>query len=213
MVTDGTTAGTHLVKDINPNSGSSVHFVSVGDTLLSAANDGTHGSEPWTTDGTTAGTYLIKDINPGSGSAAAYGIFDFKPLGGGLAMFIANDGIHGAEPWVTDGTAAGTRLIKDINPGPAGNGGDGIIAAVGHDRLLFQAVDPAHGNELWVTDGTESGTQLVKDINSGPNGSVPGPGVALGDGRVLFDALDGSTDFRNLWVSDGTSAGTRFVAR
>src|SRR5262245_18081748 len=36
---------------------------------------------------------------------------------GGAAYFVANDGDHGEELWVTDGTAAGTLLVKDINPG------------------------------------------------------------------------------------------------
>ena len=35
-------------------------------------------------------------------------------LGNGKAVFSANDGTHGAELWVTNGTAAGTSLVKDI---------------------------------------------------------------------------------------------------
>jgi ELWxxDGT repeat protein len=35
----------------------------------------------------------------------------------GRAFFAANDGLHGAELWVSDGTAGGTRLVKDIRPG------------------------------------------------------------------------------------------------
>ena len=37
----------------------------------------------------------------------------------GRAFFAANDGIHGTELWVSDGTATGTRLVKDIRPAPA----------------------------------------------------------------------------------------------
>ena len=36
---------------------------------------------------------------------------------GGLAYYSANDGSSGLEPFVTDGTASGTRLLKDIAPG------------------------------------------------------------------------------------------------
>jgi len=32
-------------------------------------------------------------------------------------VFAAHDGIHGPEPWVSDGTAAGTRLLRDLCPG------------------------------------------------------------------------------------------------
>jgi ELWxxDGT repeat protein len=38
-------------------------------------------------------------------------------LGNGTAVFSAKDGTHGIELWVTDGTAANTSLLKDINPG------------------------------------------------------------------------------------------------
>ena len=38
-----------------------------------------------------------------------------------VRYFSGDDGVAGAELWKTDGTAAGTVLVRDINPG-AGNG-------------------------------------------------------------------------------------------
>src|SRR5215216_3894977 len=76
---------------------------------------------------------------------------DFEALGN--VLFFANDdGIHGSEIWRTDGTAAGTRLVKDVCPGscPARPG----ALTVWNGLLFFTADDGAHGPELWKTDGT-----------------------------------------------------------
>ena len=56
---------------------------------------------------------MVKDINPGPGSSYIYGITAVN----GILYFRADDGVHGAELWRSDGTARGTRMVKDINPG------------------------------------------------------------------------------------------------
>src|SRR6266436_1429761 len=40
---------------------------------------------------------------------------------GGFGYFQGNDGIHGPELWRSDGTAAGTSLVKEINSGADGS--------------------------------------------------------------------------------------------
>jgi ELWxxDGT repeat protein len=60
----------------------------------------------------SSGPKLARDINP-SGSSYP----DYLTNVGGTLFFAADDGTHGNELWRSDGTGAGTRLVKDINPG------------------------------------------------------------------------------------------------
>jgi ELWxxDGT repeat protein len=222
---DGTPEGTHLIADINPGSGSSTAqagaissppqsgFVSLGNgRALFAATDDLSGFEPWVTDGTVKGTHLVADINPGPDNGTPQYSFGSLSLGDGRALFTATDGVHGNEPWVTDGTAAGTQLLANINLGAAGAGALSFFD-LGGGRALFLAKDAAHGHEPWVTDGTPGGTHLLADINLGPEGSFAGVGgfVALNDHHVLFAASQGTS--RDLWVTDGTSQGTHLAVK
>jgi ELWxxDGT repeat protein len=89
-----------------------------------------------------------------------------------VAYFMGSDGTYGWELWKTDGTAAGTMMVKDINPGA----GDGFLSpfTVLNSALYFSATDGVTGYELWKTDGTAAGTVMVKDINPGAGDSYPG---------------------------------------
>ena len=60
--------------------------------------------------------YLVKDMNPGPGDGAPYDMTDV----GGTAFFQAYRPDTGVELWASDGTEAGTRLVRDLNPGPDG---------------------------------------------------------------------------------------------
>ncbi|MFN7941292.1 MAG: hypothetical protein U0X73_06810 [Thermoanaerobaculia bacterium] len=77
----------------------------------------------------------------------------FQPRQSGAALpdqwlFAGVDADHGAEIWQTDGTAAETRLLADLNPGPASSSpGDFFVAG---DRVFFSADDGVHGRELWT---------------------------------------------------------------
>ena len=121
--TDGTEAGTVRVADINPGASVSIpaNLTNVNGTLYFSASDGTNGTELWKTDGTEAGTVLVKDINPGASHSFPFPL-DGSWLGSytnvnGTVYFGADDGTNGWELWKTDGTEAGTVMVKDINPG------------------------------------------------------------------------------------------------
>src|SRR5205085_187558 len=82
----------------------------------------------------------------------------------GTLYFTANDGPHGYELWKSDGTTAGTVLVKDIYLGLYYSSNPTNLANV-NGTLYFQATDRTHGAELWKSDGTAAGTVLVADIN------------------------------------------------
>ena len=162
------------------------------------------------------GAVLVKDIRPGPASSVTEPEFccgEISYAGGdltnvrGTLYFSAEDGAgrHGYELWRSDGTARGTRMVKDINPGAGSSNIEGITAVNG--ILYFRADDGVHGAELWRSDGTARGTRMVKDIN--PAGSSYPGGFINVSGTSTSTAHDGTGD--GLWRSDGTEAGTGLV--
>ena len=209
-ITDGTSAGTGLVKDLFPGTSGGANFNGVsggaalgnGKVVFSTYSYGN--AEPWVTDGTAAGTYQLAEIRAGAAGSSPSG---FTAIGGGKAVFAANDGTSGVELWIADGTSGGTSRVLDINPGAAGSGPQTFIPLPG-GKFVFSALgSAATGRELWVSDGTAAGTSLVKDIVPGASSSTPTLIGAVTDGRVLFAATD-ATVGRELWITDGTAAGT-----
>jgi ELWxxDGT repeat protein len=72
--------------------------------------------EPWVSDGTAAGTFLVKDVNPGEASGVPEGSL-VATVAGSTVFFIAEDGLDGPDVWITDGTEAGTRKVRDFGDG------------------------------------------------------------------------------------------------
>ena len=133
---------------------------------------------------------MIKDIIPGSGNS---GVQQMTALGSRVFFTTFR------KLWVTDGTAEGTVVVKDLGD----SGAPRQLTAFG-GKLLFLA--PAQGEELWVSDGTTAGTRPLTDI------AAPAPFnqtqfLKVLGGKVYFVA-DDLTHGAELWATDGTAAGT-----
>ena len=211
---DGTSAGTGELKDINPSGASGPQpFGNVGGDLLFSADDGTTGRELWKSDGTGAGTTRVKDIYPGAQSAAP----EPSAILGGELYFGADDGADGRELWKSDGTGAGTAMVADLRPGS----GDGLpltpfsfgmndvelmqFGTVG-TSLFLNAENGSTGIEPWVSDGTAGGTALIEDVNVQPAGSLPADLTDVG-GTLYFRPGEPLLGLEP-WKSDGTEGGT-----
>src|SRR5687768_4596982 len=77
---------------------------------------------------------------------------------GDTLYFSANDGVHGHELWTSDGTAAGTVMVKDLLPGTASSHPQSFALMDGTIYFIAESVD---SRQLWKTDGTDGGTSFV----------------------------------------------------
>ena len=214
-VSDGTAPGTFRVADIRPplfpggSSSDPTYLTAAGNLLFFIALTDEHGWELWKSDGTQGGTVMVKDILPGpAGSISLRHPGIFASTANGLLFFIADDGQHGEELWKSDGTAAGTVLVKDIRA-DFNDFGPRQLTAVGN-RVYFTAFAYPHGQELWVSDGTEAGTHMVEDILPGLASSQPRNLAAVDGTTLVFSAFDGQGV--EPWRSAGTAFGTRRLA-
>src|SRR5262249_42304695 len=133
----------------------------------------------------------------------------------GTLYFRADDGVHGEELWRSDGTAAGTTLVKDIDPGSDSSFPNNLIDFEG--KLMFAAIDGTvaivqNGNgELYVSDGTAAGTVLARDRSNIQNPRFQSNPRSLIDvnGTLIFRFQGGAIGPQtSIWKSDGTIAGT-----
>lgn len=188
---DGTEAGTVMVKDITVGSSSTF---STNTPIVVYNNEifFMKGTTLWKSDGTDAGTVEVKDVE-----SNVKGLFVFNAK---LHIFNYNSSF-----WVSDGTTAGTTKIE-VPVNEFWHNGQYAIAG---NKIYFQAND-SNGYEIWVSDGTASGTKLLKDIH--PEFDDNNIEDIIGfNGKAIFTASDKNWFGKELWISDGTEAGTKLL--
>lgn len=206
--TDGTLPNTSLVKALKVGSvfDYSINWIHpFNNSVVFAPNRGIPGN-PWISDGTAAGTVeLIHLVNGNWDTSYPSGAIQ---LGAGQMIFAAYDASFHQALYSTDGTPAGTALLKDVNPGA----GPGIyLFAEASNRAIFTADDGINGYELWSTDGTPGGTQIIKDISNGAAATDFDEEDFVSDGTYVYFMAQPSGQDWQLWKTDGTSGGTSLI--
>ena len=181
---DGTAAGTQLwfAQPSGPYPTVIADAAAVNGLVISSDSTGI-----WATNGATR-----EDLFPNAGVALT--------VVGSKLFFAGRDTSTGYELWVTDGTKAGTHIVRDINPGPASGAGTGNMVVVG-SRVLFESIQ-GNGTNIWVSDGTEAGTQPLGGLKQIDPHEAPLQHTATSGGYVYF------VFYHALWRTDGTDAGT-----
>lgn len=207
-VTDGTTAGTTMIKKLDTEgleselmpSGKYLYFLTTtgSNEMLYAIDAETDNINSVTFFSGTPGTQFPDNI-----SLSNDGYNDTRLL------FTFNDGIHGKEPWITDGTAEGTHLLTDIETGSASSSPKSYIA-VG-DKIIFSAYNSNYGSELWYTNTTATTCSLFQDIFSGAGSSSPAELTPIGL-RFVFAASTGNNTGNELFIADSTAGSAAMLA-
>lgn len=120
-------------------------------------------------------------------------------LAAGKLVFGANfnDG-RGSELYISDGTVAGTTLLKDIIPGSVSSTSRFFMQF--GDKAVFVIYTTQY--ELWVTDGTSSGTTKITNL-----GMIGVGSSAVLNGRLYFEAAaPPSNGPLTVWSTDGVTA-------
>jgi ELWxxDGT repeat protein len=224
---DGTDGGFVLLRSLADFS----WFGATGSELFFVAVDDVGDSSLWKSDGTPAGTILLVPGFQYSHVAAAQGTAfwefdsvlwkygasgpvqltspDVHVLGnvfnaiGNRVFFEGETPVHGGEPWVSDGTPAGTREILDLNTATSSSDPGPFNGALGSDRVLFAATTAFSGRELYESHGSASTTELAFESLPGADGFLSG--WATAGGYHFFRFYDDAFQLRLHRIS-GTGA-------
>lgn len=196
---------------MTPNliSGTFSRFSEINGKAFFIFPDVTYGKELWVSDGTASGTMMVKDIATGTAHGAFadqyYKVFPFN----NKALFVAETPAEGKELWISDGTTAGTTLVKDINPGSAGSITGFTQFTELNGKVYFRAKTAASGYELWVTDGTDAGTTMVVELNTSTADGARDDFQLAFNNQIYFKGTDGTSS--GTWRTNGSAGNKELI--
>ncbi|QDU65021.1 ELWxxDGT repeat protein [Engelhardtia mirabilis] len=197
---DGTAAGTVQLLDTAALAvGFGVQYATplAGDVRYVTVDIGSGKSGIWRTDGTlegTAGVYAIE---------WPLVLKDLTPVGSGRELALVGKGPEGFEVWGSRGTPSTTKLVVDVNPGPASSG-PAKFTRVG-DRVLFAGTQPDTGRELYSMPLAQFGGWVLEPYGVACEGTG---GLAPRIGTSGKAQLGQSVDLR---VTDAFGPSTAFL--
>jgi ELWxxDGT repeat protein len=130
----------------------------------------------------------------------------------GILYFQADNRSNGYELHRSDGTLAGTYVIKDIRREDLGSGETLAPVDMGNmmatsEALYFSAIRLTGKNALWRSNGTSDGTKPYFDFAGMPNAQI----IAVLGNTFLFTLTYIDSPLQ-LWKSNGTAIGTTKIA-
>lgn len=189
-VTDGTSAGTRLLFEMEPgvaDGADEVFGLLNGRVLFTGTEQGTYGL--YSSDGTLANTLRLSSLENG--------ILDLVSLDS-VAVFSARTANEGRELWVTDGTRSGTALLSDLIPGTS-SGWPNYFVRWGSDAYFVADTTQYGWEEIFVTDGTSGGTAMAFELDPGA-GNGGAYGLTVANDKLFFASYE--TGLEGLWVVD-----------
>ena len=192
--------GSVMVKDTYTGSSSSHVYgpygmVAVGDTIFFNGYDSTNKYTLWKSDGTATGTVMVKNIHSSANIAQPQGPVYLTAVGD-IVYFRGYDNINDYALWKSDGTAAGTMMVKDTYPASSSSTSFGPVYLNAVDDIVYFRGKDANGYGLWKSDGTEVGTVKI-DINLNPLYDINYFSL-IGD-TLYFKAYENGTNQVGLW--------------
>ncbi len=222
---DGTAGGTKKIPDNSPLQGNSF-FVSSNNTYYQISSipvsDEIKTYKLSVVDITTGNKTVLLSKNTGLSSVGSNGrggkihispFIGLTNINGSVLFFIRDTNVdtnnnYNHELWETNGTLAGTTLIKKL---PSTNASQIAPLIEINDTAIF-----AINREIWKSDGTATGTVKIEKNSSDPifnyqrTGTIKTPFFKINKKVFFVTSKSSETEMRisSLWQSDGTKVGT-----